>query len=93
MRRLSVHVLVVVLALWTCPATAAEPTVVFDVPYLRDIVIDGKADDWGDGGFRVDAMTPVSGQMQTPEKGDAKFRLGWNDQGLLALVSVPMSST
>jgi hypothetical protein len=67
---------------------AAEPRVVFDIPRMENITIDGKADDWGDGGFRVEVMTPVSGQLQPADKGDAKFRLGWNDQGLLLMVSM-----
>ncbi len=61
----------------------------FDIPYLEGITIDGKADDWGDRGFRVDWMNVVEGKTRaSPDDFDAKFRLGWNKDGLLLIFFV-----
>ena len=49
-----------------CPVRAYDrvsPT--FDIPRLSGIRIDGKADDWKDAGFRVDAF-PMLGCAPCP---------------------------
>jgi len=61
---------------------------IHDIPKLDKIVLDGKADDWGDRGFRVDLVADRKGQVRPLDEFDAKFRLGWNDEGLLVLVTV-----
>ncbi len=68
------------------PAAAASP--VFDVPRLERIVIDGNVDDWGDKGFPVDVVIPMEGPPRSPSDHAAKFRLGWNEEGLLVLATV-----
>jgi len=45
----------------------------FDIPRLDKVALDGKPDDWGDGGFRVNIFD------------NGECRLGWNDHGLLLL--------
>lgn len=68
---------------------AAEPAgFLYDVPRVDKIAIDGKADDWGDRGFRVDVLSGPGGQIQPPEQFDSAFRLGWDERGLLVLVTV-----
>ena len=67
-------------------AKAASP--VHDIPRMAKIVIDGKADDWGDGGFRVDLLLPVGAAPKAIKDHSAKFRLGWNKKGLLVLAIV-----
>ncbi len=67
-------------------ALAGDP--VFDVPKLTDMVVDGKAEDWADQGFRVGAMVSQSGPYKSPKNFDAEFRLGWDARGLLVLVTV-----
>ena len=63
-------------------------TPVFDIPKLSAITIDGKADDWGADGFKVEALAPKNGKVKSAADLDAHVRLGWNDQGLLVLVTV-----
>ena len=55
---------------------------------MDKVVIDGKADDWAEGGFRVDLLIPPAAKPKSVADHDARFRLGWNDKGLLVLVSV-----
>ena len=70
---------------------AGDDSPVFDVPKLADIKVDGKADDWGDKGFKVETLCDVAGRTRTPDNFSASFRLGWNDQGQL-LVGVRRSA-
>jgi len=76
----------VLVSTWCTPAVADTP--LFDVPKLDGIVIDGKADDWGRRGFRVEAMAGPEGTLMPPDDLDSHFRLGWDGRGLLVLVSV-----
>jgi hypothetical protein len=61
---------------------------VFAVPRLDGLLLDGDAADWGDRGFRVDALIPAEGPMPDPAACAAGLRLGWNDSGLLVLLDV-----
>ena len=63
-------------------------TPLYDIPRLDKIKIDGKGDDWGNRGFRVNILANTSGKVQPSTDIDASFRLGWNDRGLLVLVAV-----
>jgi len=66
--------------------TPASP--VFGVPKLDNTAIDGKEDDWGDRGFRVNILADAFGKVPAAKDFVAKFRLGWNENGLLVLVTV-----
>ena len=73
----------------TQPVTAASVQPVYAVPRLDGMVVDGRADDWGTRGFRVDAMIDTgSGRVRPAANFDPRFRLAWNQQGLLVLVEV-----
>ncbi len=61
---------------------------IFDIPRLDKIAIDGKADDWGDGGMKVEIMAGLDGRLKAASDFDARFRLAWDDRGLLVLVTV-----
>lgn len=68
--------------LWVGTASAA-----IDVPRVDGVRIDGEPDDWGDRGLLVSALAGwPAGHLTT--NGDAAFRVGWDDRGLLALVEV-----
>lgn len=72
---------------------AAEPgepadTPLYRVPRLDGIEIDGRAEDWGDRGFRVDVLAPLRGRPRPTSDLDARFRVGWSDEGLLLLFDV-----
>ena len=67
---------------------AAEAPAVFDIPKLNQINVDGDVTDWGDQGFRIDVLAPADGRIVASKDFDAAVRLAWNDQGLLARVSV-----
>src|SRR6185437_3838254 len=60
----------------------------YDVPRLDKIAIDGSPTDWGDRGLRVNVLANVSGKILPKNDIDATLRLGWDDHGLLALVTV-----
>ena len=70
------------------PGLAADEVPIFDVPALYDIAVDGKADDWGARGLRLEILTPLNAALRPAADFDAKARLGWNDTGLLVLVQV-----
>ena len=70
------------------PSRAPERAhAVFDVPRVEAITIDGKADDWGDRGFRVEVLH-ADGTRPPTSDFDATARLGWDEKGLLVLVNV-----
>jgi len=60
----------------------------FKIPRLETASIDADANKWGDRGFRVELMPDKSGAVRPVSDFDAKFRLAWNHQGLLVLVTV-----
>lgn len=72
------------------PAAAAKGDLpaVFDVPYLNNVLIDGKADDWGARGLRLDVLTPINARLRPAADFDARARLGWDEHGLLVLADV-----
>jgi len=66
----------------------ASDSQVFQVPRVEGITVDGSADDWAQKGFRVEFLTDPDGKSLPADDFDVKFRLGWNQDGLLALVLV-----
>lgn len=70
------------------PLDAGSDSQVFQVPRVEGIVVDGSADDWAEQGFRVEFLTDPDGRSLPADDFDVKFRLGWNQEGLLALVLV-----
>ncbi len=63
---------------------AAPPRPVYDVPRLTATASDGAVADWGEQGFLV-AMLASDAAAPSPSP---TVRLGWDDRGLLAFVSV-----
>src|SRR5262245_21745748 len=61
---------------------------VFDTTHLSGITVDGKQDDWKDQGFQVNALAPVNGGLKEARDQDDRFRLGWDEKGLLVLAIV-----
>ena len=61
---------------------------VFHVPGIEGITVDGSSDDWGKQGFRVEFLADPDGRVRPVDDFDVKFRLGWNQQGLVILVTV-----
>lgn len=76
------------MALFVSAAQAAEDSLLFDAPKLDGIAVDGSAGDWGNRGLMVGVMTTPEGALRSPENFDAGFRLGWDERGLLLLVTV-----
>jgi predicted O-methyltransferase YrrM len=85
-------VLVFVLsALWLLilPASGLGDAVsTYHVPRLEGITIDGKPGDWGANGFRVELVPSPFGKLLDVHDFDIRFRVGWNEQGLLVLAHV-----
>jgi CubicO group peptidase (beta-lactamase class C family) len=69
-------------------AQAVEPLMVFEIPRMDGIVIDGRPDDWGDRGFRINVMANHAGQAKAPKAFDPRARLAWDERGLLILMTV-----
>jgi len=69
-------------------STAKSGQPVYDIPKIDGVSIDGNGADWGESGFRVNALASETGQVRDPQDLDAKFRLGWDEQGLLVWVTV-----
>lgn len=69
-------------------APADAPEQVFSIPRLNDITVDGKFEDWGDRGFRVDVLTDPTGNTKEASDFLPSFKLAWNEKGLLVLVVV-----
>ncbi|HEY3320032.1 MAG TPA: sugar-binding protein [Planctomycetota bacterium] len=67
---------------------AADDSPVFDVPKITGITIDGKDDDWKDQGLKVDALADEKGKRLPAANFSPSFRLGWDERGLLVIVTV-----
>jgi pimeloyl-ACP methyl ester carboxylesterase len=67
-------------------------TLAFDIPRLNAIQIDGNDADWGDRGFRVDALASTDGFEVPASEYNARFRLAWDQRGLLVLLNVHNTS-
>ena len=68
-------------------AGCAQPRAAYDIPRLGGVTVDGQAEDWDDGGFRVEAMAR-KGEVAPPDDLLPTARIGWDEQGLLLLVQV-----
>lgn len=90
-RMVSGFLLALAVVLTVLPAWAEKPAV-FEIPKLSGIKIDGDSSDWGERGFRVNVMIGDGGWILPAANFDPRFRLGWNEQGLLALYTVADSS-
>jgi len=71
------------------PMQTVQATPVFDIPKVEfdGLTVEGRPFDWGERGFRVDVMTPFGPRRPVSEFG-ARFRLGWDDTGLMLLATV-----
>jgi len=85
MRKAASYLIALALCLF---AAAADPSPLFDVPQMKNIRVDGDPADWGDRGFRVGILTSPEGDIRPASDLDAGFRLGWDENGLLLLVTV-----
>ena len=68
--------------------TTAPSTPVFDLPRIDRPHLDASADAWKDQGLSIEVLANATGKVQPRTDIDASVRLGWNDQGLIALVNV-----
>ncbi len=74
-------------------SASAMESPVFDIPKIHGVTVDGKGDDWGAKGFRVETLAGESGEVCAPKDFDPAFRLGWDERGLLVLVTVRCGPT
>lgn len=75
-------------ALVSLPLVAADDGIVYEIPKLADVVLDGKADEWEGKGLPIGDLKPVKDGARTAPNFDAKFRMGWDERGILLLVQV-----
>jgi hypothetical protein len=70
----------------------AQAAFAFDAPRLDGVAVDGAARDWGERGLRIERLTLHSGGAATvtpAAEGSGSLRVGWDQDGLLLLVSLP----
>jgi predicted esterase len=82
------RLLLILLWLLVASAAPAAERTIFDIPRLDGVVIDGKADDWGNRGFDAGLLARVDEPDDSPTDGSATLRIGWDDRGLLVLLNV-----
>lgn len=73
---------VVGVCLFVAVAAHAE-SLVFDVPHLKDIEIDGDVSDWGGQGFYVGLLADETREFKPAADFDGRLWLGWDEKGLL----------
>ena len=88
MRRKMARIMVLALAAYLGGCGPASGPKEFGIPRMDRIIIDGKADDWGADGFRTDVLAPVDQEIRSPTDHGARARLGWDERGLLMLLTV-----
>lgn len=80
------------LLLMLVSTAAAQSTpqleVVYDVPHLNGVVVDGQMAEWRERGFRVELMTAPNGDVPAVENFDPQFRLAWDERGILLAATV-----
>ena len=59
-----------------------ENKMIYDIPVVDHIVLDGKLDDWTNQGFQFELTTNTDGVIDRADF-QADIRIGWNDEGLL----------
>jgi len=69
-------------------ASPTLPSAVLEIPKLSQVAFDGKPGDWGQQGFRIDALSSNQPQAIPAGDFDAQVRLAWDDQGLRILLTV-----
>lgn len=72
----------------TAPPVAKDSDVVYNIPRIEGITIDGKPEDWGENGFRHEAFSATADPLLPNADFDARFRLAWDNRGLLMLLAV-----
>lgn len=87
------RVTLIVSMLLAMNAAGADEAPIFDIPRMDGIVIDGKTDDWNNGGFRIELLAPVNASdvplpFRHVSNHDAACRLAWNNEGLLIAMTV-----
>jgi len=86
--RIIFFLLLITLLLIVFVTVQAADSMIFNIPKIEGIVVDGSGEDWTEQGFRVEFLADPSGRVNPPDDFDVKFRLGWNQQGLLVLAAV-----
>jgi len=79
---------VLVLGLLLSAAAHAAESPFFDIPKLNGVRIDGRDDDWGANGFRIDGLADSADTIRPSRDFEAHVRLGWDQRGLLVLAKV-----
>ena len=81
--------LIAAATLVSAPARATSADLpMLDIPHLSGVVIDGGAEDWGDGGLRLDILTPNRPRRAALDDFDGQVRLAWDERGVLVLAEV-----
>ncbi|NQU42305.1 hypothetical protein HQ520_03410 [bacterium] len=80
---------VMLAAVWAAQAMAADPAdIVYDIPRIENVTVDGDVSDWGDKGYAVKVLTPWQCKWPEPRDLDGQLTLAWDDAGLLVAVRV-----
>jgi predicted esterase len=66
----------------------AAGDIVWDIPSVSDLRVDGEGDDWQDRGLMLEALAALPADGRDSNAFDARARFGWDDRGLLVLCEV-----
>ncbi len=83
-------VAITIASLWaSCASVLWAQVKTFDLPRLDEIRIDGDFSDWENRpGFGVEVLLQEEGTLKSAEDHNVHFRAGWNQEGILILVTV-----
>lgn len=62
--------------------------VVYDIPRLEGITVDGSDSDWGSNGMRIPLILPPTGKPKDCANYDLEARLAWCNDGMLVLATI-----
>jgi CubicO group peptidase (beta-lactamase class C family) len=60
----------------------------FQIPEIKNILIDGKSEDWKENGFKINILASKNGYFPPQKDFCPKARVAWNSQGLCLLFEV-----
>lgn len=77
-----------ILVILTTVTVHAQNYQSFDIAPVKNIIIDGQADDWPTDAFNAQLLASPDGNFKSPDDFDMRFKLGWDKKGLLIFVFV-----
>ncbi len=82
--------LIVMVFLTNCTKTSelVDDGIVYKIPLIKNVVIDGSDDDWMNNGFDARLFADHLGKFSPEKDLSSKINLAWNEKGLLVFIDV-----